>query len=594
MRKIASFIFLGFSALAFQNCSKGGFHLSDDSLGGNNFSSVGGGVIYDSPPVVEPPLPSSVQLKYTCTSPQGRGVDNPAIYRFTKADLENTLSAILGNSIATDSEISSLVQALPSDEIIKSLDDFAAMHSPTYVSGLASIANRVVSIMTSDATQRAAVMGSCANTTPISDACASSFVKNFGYKVYRRPLSAAEEAKYKKIFTDLGGGIKGMNSILYVLLQAPPMSFHVELGYAIQNGKTRLTDYEIASRISYLVTSAPPDATLLAAAARTGELQSVTEVKKQVSRLFDAKSALARDRLSSFMTFYTGVDEIEDPSPNIGKANNINVTGINQQMVKELGEYTDYVFWTKNGDFEEFMTSRDSFPRSDALMKILGASAKVASDNKPVQASPAHLGLLHRPAMIANAGQRTSPILRGVHVRREVLCEEIPLPPASAVTQALDQLGNIENQTNRAKTTQATASQACIGCHSQINPLGFAFEGFDQLGAIRTKESIYNDSGALVTTWPIDTLVQAPKLEANEPAGFSVGDSAELVRKIGQGNKGRACFAKKAFEFIRARRSVASDECALRQAEVVSHTGSLRDVMIESIANEDIFWRGTK
>jgi hypothetical protein len=229
------------------------------------------------------------------------------------------------------------------------------------------------------------------------------------------------------------------------------------------------------------------------------------------------------------------------------------------------------------------------------MMSILGASGKVATNGLPVLASASHPGFLHRPAFLSSPSERTSPILRGVHIRREILCNEIPLPPSGDVDDKIEELGNIEDQTNRSRIAKLTESAQCIGCHAQINPVGYLFEGYDQLGRPRGEEKIFDDKGVVVKTWPVTLAVSNPKLEADGSGDAALSDSIALTNAIARGKTARACFAQKAFEFVRTRRLDAdSDGCALREIEKKVQTGSLRDVFIDSVANEDIFWRSNR
>ncbi|RYZ64363.1 MAG: DUF1588 domain-containing protein, partial [Proteobacteria bacterium] len=214
-------------------------------------------------------------------------------------------------------------------------------------------------------------------------------------------------------------------------------------------------------------------------------------------------------------------------------------------------------------------------------------SAKVVA-----QKSPTSFGFLHRPALLTNDGGRTNPILRGAHLRQRYLCDSIPEPPSDLVAQTVLDAGDIDAQSNRAKYEQLTNQAVCLGCHSQINPVGFSFEGFDQLGMPRSIETLYADSGQVKATYPLNTAVSNPKLDSGEQNGTAFTDSIALSRAISKGNKGRSCYARRTFEFMTSREiSDSNDGCLLSEMEDAAKTGTLKDVFIKSIANEDIFWR---
>lgn len=533
-------------------------------------------------------------LKFTCTDAASRGLANPAIRRMSTPEITNTLRSVLGDAILGDSQIADQVATLPSDTIVNEIDDYSDQPRAEVSFALQTIAKRVVELTSLTPANRSALFGTCGNDAAITQACVSAFISTFGQKVYRRPLLAEESAGLLKTYNDNSKNLKGLQSTLFVLLQSPPLSMHVEEGGVASNSRVRLTDYEIASRISYMTLSAPPDAALLKAAA-AGELQNLASVKAHVTRLLSASNADAKSRISSFLTYYGGLSALEEPRASVGLASGIKTAGLGEQMLRELGDFTNSMFWVKNGSFSDLMTSTDSFPRSDAMRQILGAASLVGTNGAAVKADAAHMGLLHRPAFLASPSERTSPILRGVAVRREILCVTIPDPPAGDADGKLAELEALDNQTNRGRIDQLTSSAACIGCHAMINPLGYLFENYNQLGQLRSAELIYADTGAVTKSWAIDTRVSSPKLDADEPSSTQLSDSIALTKAIATGKTARACFVQKAFEFVRARHmDEKTDGCALREAEKKVQTGSLRDVVIESIANEDIFWRSSQ
>jgi Protein of unknown function (DUF1588)/Protein of unknown function (DUF1592)/Protein of unknown function (DUF1595) len=533
-------------------------------------------------------------LKFACNDTAARGLSNKAIRRMSTPEISNTLRSVLGDAVAGDLQIADQLTNLPSDSIVSEVDDYTDVPRAEVLFALQKIAKRVVELTDSVEATRTTLFGACSKEASVTDACAAAFVTNFGQKVYRRPLNADESASLLKSYTGGGKNLKGLQSTLFVLLQSPQLVMHIEDGKSVSGARVRLTDYEVASRISYMTVSAPPDAALMKAA-ETGQLQEIANVKTHVARLLSATNADAKNRIAGFMTYYAGLSSLEQPRASVGLASGINTTGLGDQMLRELSDYTDSVFWRQNGSFVDLMTSTDSFPRSDAMMKILGASTKVGGDGRPVKSDLAHMGLLHRPAYLASAADRTSPILRGVAVRREILCTKIPDPPAGDADEKLAELEALDDMPNRARIDKLTSSAACIGCHAMINPLGHLFENYNQLGQLRSEEVIYNDAGAVTKKWEVDTNVLAPKLDPDEPSSTALTDSIALTKAIANGKTARACFVQKAFEFVRARHmNEAQDGCALREAEKKVQTGSLRDVLIESIANEDIFWRSNQ
>lgn len=202
-----------------------------------------------------------------------------------------------------------------------------------------------------------------------------------------------------------------------------------------------------------------------------------------------------------------------------------------------------------------------------------------------------HPGLLHRPALLLGTSNRTSPILRGAHVRKLFLCTDLGMPDLASVAARQTEVGNLDALSNRERATALTSAPQCNGCHQLINPLGFPFEAFDQLGMTRTEEQRFDASGAPTVRSPIDTSVMEPRLDfVGGPS--SISDSNALVAALASSRQAQACFTQRAFEFLRRSPiDTTKDGCALAAAEAHVATGSLRDVLADLIAADDIFFR---
>ena len=476
------------------------------------------------------------------------------------------MKSLLGDELFVDGAI----QSLPSDTVRTSPGDFASNHPQDFAAALASNAERTLALLKERQPASDAVFGSCARTNA-DETCAKNFIERFGAKVARRPLTDDERSFHLETWTIAGKGRSGMEAVLFALLQSPSLAFHIETGAEVEGARTRLTDYEIANRVAYLTTSAPPDAELLAAA-NAGALQSLGEVKQHAARLLDGQSAAARERMHAFFNYYADLNNVVDADPSVGEAAGITTDALGQELAQEAFDYFETLFWDEGAGYRELMRSTQSFPSTERLRTILSGDAP-------------RLGFLHRPAILTAMGARTSPILRGAHVRVKYLCVDMPPPPNALVDSVLEGLGDIEDQSNRAKTEQLTSSAACSGCHQLINPLGYTFEGFDQLGRARTEEHVNGK------TFALDTRVQQPRIDVDDADDFSVADSAELANAIADSVSGPACFVRRAFEFTHARAITDADQCALSEAEAALHSGSMRDAVMALISNDDIFWR---
>jgi len=208
-----------------------------------------------------------------------------------------------------------------------------------------------------------------------------------------------------------------------------------------------------------------------------------------------------------------------------------------------------------------------------------------------VQTSAAHQGLVLRPLILVGTGERTSPPHRGATLRAKVLCAQLGLPDPDAVSDRASDVGDLSALPNRQGFEKLTDSPACSGCHQVINPVGFALEGYDQLGMVRTTEIVLNAEHREKARFPVDTRVTDPVL-VNASGGHSFENAAELVTAMAQSEEGRSCFAQSLFEWQRLRAFKREDSCALRDTESrTTHVGTALEAFVSGIANDDIFWR---
>src|SRR6185295_2197105 len=138
-------------------------------------------------------------------------------------------------------------------------------------------------------------------------------------------------------------------------------------------------------------------------------------------------------------------------------------------------------------------------------------------------------GLLTQPALLAKLAHpnQTSPIRRGIFVREKLLCQTLPPPPANIRIVPPDP---DPNATTRERFGQHTANEFCRNCHKLIDPVGFGFEAYDQLGRFRTTENNrpVDSSGELVGSG--ESAIDGPFASA-----------PELARRLASSQTVRTC-----------------------------------------------------
>jgi hypothetical protein len=416
----------------------------------------------------------------------------------------------------------------------------------------------------------------CERSTRGDDACAADFIQQFGLRVYRRPLSAEEQAAYVSLYRQYKGGgyPDALRVLVQTMLQSPNFLYRVELQPVAPGGQlaTKLDAYELASRLSFFLVSTTPDAPLLAAA-QSGELLTDDGLTAQTARLLaDPRFS---DTLASFHTHWLELQKLttttKDPAlfPMF-------TAGVAEQMLADTLKFVDHVIRDDDAKLETLLTASYGFPGAE-LANLYGV--KPASvPGEPVQFDPAQrAGLLTQPAFLATHAHynSTSPVERGKVVIRNVLCQNLPDPPPNVNTTPPDPAADA---TMREALAEHQSSNSCAGCHKRIDGIGLGFEQFDAVGAFRTQEN----------GKPVDSSGQFVSADAHLNGGFH--DSIELVQRLADSDDVKHCVATQWLRFALGRLETHDDKCTL-DALFKDFAGSEQDIrmLLESIALSDAF-----
>lgn len=371
------------------------------------------------------------------------------------------------------------------------------------------------------------------------DACATGFLEKTMRRVWRRAVEADELARYQAVAVtaadDLGGVRQGLESALAALLHSPYFVYRVEetISDSASPVGLRYGEHTLASRLSYLFTDSTPDDELLDAA-DAAKLSDPEELRRQAARLGlqpSARAALARfyrewlmlERLDALAK-----DALTFPSytPELGKS-----------MQRELELMFEELAFEPGRSFMELFDSKTAHVDAD-LAALYGLPAPEGAGfvkvSHPAQSQRA--GLLTTAGFLAmNArSTMTSPTLRGIFIRSELMCEEIAPPPPDVVAELPESPDGVETQ--RQRLDRHRADPACAGCHELMDPLGLALENFDALGVHRATDSgLPIDARGTLDGVPFDGPVElAALLRAEERVAGCV------ARRFGEHALGRA------------------------------------------------------
>jgi hypothetical protein len=269
-------------------------------------------------------------------------------------------------------------------------------------------------------------------------------------------------------------------------------------------------------------------------------------------------------------------------------ATGIDPLGMTKEMYAEFDAFVEYVVFQQNGTFADLLTKKVMFPSTARLAQLLNTAQSAAAVTAPAERG----GILFRP-LVLNVGKASSaPIPRGVLLRRELLCTNLPSPDSTIVNSRLNSIEDFPATTYTAReiTAHITNSQACMGCHAQINPLGFAFETFGPFGDLRTKEKVFDLNGNVIAEHAINTVVDNIPIPGRTPA--SVTTAGQLAQELAITPSVMRCFSQQVYRFTRVRNAVDSDGCGMNQmVEGLIKGGTIKESLVNNVANDEIFWR---
>jgi hypothetical protein len=501
-----------------------------------------------------------VEEELRCDGPT---VDAAPLRRLTREQYDNTVRDLLG------------IEGQPSQRIAQD-EKVAAFYSNAVapvnrltVEQYAGVAEELALA----AVGKLGAIAPCDRATLGDRACASAFIDRFGTRAYRRPLTAAEKLRYERLF-DAHGSVyeNGVRLIMTTMLSSVHFVYHMELPASPEaDAVTPLPAYQLASRLSYALWNSMPDDALFDAAA-SGRLATPEGLRSQAERLLEHPRA--KDTIASFHVQWLKLDAIPDIQKDPTLFPGFDAE-LKSAMLRDTVNFADYVLRRGDGKLETLLTAPFSVV-DGPLLAIYGASpAAVAGE--PVQLNrEQRSGLLTQAAFLAahaHANQ-TSPVQRGVAIRENLLCTNLPDPPANVNNNPPEPA---PGATTRERFAEHTANATCASCHELIDPIGFGFEQYDAVGRFRSQESgkTIDASGELV--------------KAGDASGTFRG-AVELSRKLAQSQVVRDCMARQWFRFALGRLETRGDACAMKRLkESFSASGYDVKELLLSIVTSDAF-----
>ena len=420
------------------------------------------------------------------------------------------------------------------------------------------------------------LLGGCMPACGAEDPCANRFLQTFSKRAFRRPATSAEIERLKGVYQtayDIGGFALGIQTALEAILQSPAFLYREELGAgpADVGDPVPLTDYEVASELSFFLTGTMPDDALLAAAGE-GRLRTADDLRRERERLLQTSSAKAN--LRQFFHQWLATNRLSTLTKDAAVYPDFN-PALAASMTGELDRFYDDVLWNKSGSLRELFTSNASFA-DEALGALYGVGG--APGFAPVVLDPdQRKGILTRAGYLAvhSATSHSSPVERGVFFRQALLCTRLPPPPADVLQRAMMEQPD-PTKTTRERFSAHSTDPFCATCHRLIDPVGFGFEEFDGLGRFRSTEAgkPIDDSGELIGTDDIDGVFQG---------------ASELSERLVTSKQFQDCSVTQMFRFAMGQAETSDDRAILSQ--ISNQFSSDRPVseLIMSFVNSPLF-----
>jgi len=433
--------------------------------------------------------------------------------------------------------------------------------------------------------------------------CATNFIDNEAWKIIRRPFTSAERTQYlsmaKGDATD--GDVKaGIELALSGLLSSPQFLYRQEIGEPVSgfgSGVYKLNQYELATFLSYAFSNTTPDDTLLNAA-RNNQLLSDAQIENQVSRLLDSNNA--EEMMEDLVHDWLGTDLILNQTKDASQFPNFKQ--IAPHMMAELSKTFSHVMLDENERYESLYNADYAF-LNQPLAQHYGLGSVNGSNLQKVY-NQERGGVLLTGAFLSRWAHtdETNAVTRSVHIRRDMLCQDIPEPPTGVSLSLQDKQGELAEILADPTTTQRMAFKhttefgSCSSCHNEIiNPLGFGLEDFNAVGVKRSHDANGNridSSGALWSPFLQLQFYDDPN-RVKEFTEFNGGKElgALLANDPQISGLAKSCLAKQMMSFVSgidARSYSGSDRENVAQFSESEKNGYTCDVMdlVDTLSNE--------
>jgi mono/diheme cytochrome c family protein len=422
------------------------------------------------------------QLKFLGAKDPGPFV----IRRLTKVEYGHTLHDLFGVDPAVAHE-------LP-DEVFGEgyLNTLSPLHSEQYLGIANEVLERILARDDAPPTEvQKRLFGEPPATESDARAAARNVARSLARSAYRRPPSDAEVDVLVQVFDLARANKLGYPAALRLMLKAvlvSPQFLFITPAKEAQPGHDiiALDDYQLASRLSYLLWATMPDAEL-SALADAGTLHDPAILKAQTRRLLEDQRS--RALFDGFGAQWLGLGNLESKIFDTVKFPEM-TSEMRSAMYNEVRLLFESIV-RENRSVVSFVDSDYTF-LNGTLATLYGLEKTVTGpEMRKVKLTDANRGgILGMPGILATTSfpNRTSPVKRGVWVLEQVLGEHVPPAPPNVPALEKQDKKKVANLTLRQRTELHRTNAVCANCHNILDPIGFGLENFDAIGRWRDQD----------------------------------------------------------------------------------------------------------
>jgi hypothetical protein len=331
----------------------------------------------------------------------------------------------------------------------------------------------------------------CAPSSKLSDdACATQIVSALAHRAYRRPVTRTDLQPLMDLYREgrgKGSFDLGIELALRGILVDPEFLFHIERDPpdAAPGSVYRLSDVELASRLSFFLWSSIPDDELLAVA-ESGKLHNPEILERQVSRM--VRDPRSRALVSNFFGQWLLLRNVRTRTPDPGAFPDFD-ENLRDAMQRETELFVDSQV-REDRSVVGLLAANYTFV-NERLARHYGIPDVYGNHfRRVILTDDTRGGLLGQASilMVTSYPNRTSPTQRGLWVLNNLLGAPPPPPPPNAPSLPEDNTEHGASASMRERMERHRSNPVCASCHARMDPLGFALENFDGIGTWRAAE----------------------------------------------------------------------------------------------------------